>query len=125
MLAKKKVCGRPAVNNITVKEMKRLNKEAGYTFFSRSTMEEFKRKIEVSPDSLGYFIISEENKFGNLIFSIRLFDCSTGKVRLVESDIWSKEEAKIKCSRIKNELHKHTKKQNKENRSLNGAKKHN
>lgn len=87
------------VNNISVREMKRRNREAGWHFFDEPKND--KRLIEISPDHRGYFVTSEPDTYGNKIYAIRVFISQTGKVETAVDRIKSKELAKFRLSKLR------------------------
>ncbi|WZX99209.1 hypothetical protein NSQ26_07610 [Bacillus sp. FSL W7-1360] len=69
---------------LTIAEMKELNEEAGFYFFSPGAMRFFNSKIETQPTREGYFITSEHPGDEVRRFTIRLFDLETSDVHTVE-----------------------------------------
>lgn len=72
---------------MTLEEFKRLNKSIGNYWFSESTMEFFKCRIEHWENDRGYFITSElgPTEQCERLFTIRKGDFNTGRVRTVGS----------------------------------------
>lgn len=88
------------VNNISVKEMIRINRTSGYNFFDKQIMKEMGRQIEISPDWLGYFLTSDI-KLREKVFTIRKFNFETGEVLKVEDNISNKDIAKKKMENLR------------------------
>jgi len=75
------------VYNISFKSMKKQNNEIGDTFFE--DMKEFEFKKEVSPDRLGFFIMSDSNG----LFYVFKFNFFTKEIETIKKNIISKEKA--------------------------------
>ena len=69
----------------SLSEMKRMNEEAGHSWFSKENMRLFGTKIEVLPNRKGLFITSEYLDAGiqKRRYTIRHFDKETGHVNTV------------------------------------------
>ena len=89
------------VKNITIQEMRRIHREAGFTFLSPKEMKKRGHKIEISPDYAGYFSTSRVSLEGEAIFTIRKFNMETGEVVTVESGIQSKQIALGKIRKLR------------------------
>ncbi|SDB95280.1 DUF7447 family protein [Shouchella lonarensis] len=69
---------------LTIAEMKELNEEAGFYFFSPGAMRFFNSEMETQTTTReGYFITSEHRGDDIRRFTIRLFDLETSDVHTV------------------------------------------
>lgn len=90
-------------HQVTITEMKQLNKEAGQHWFSKGAMKFFGTKIVAKPNRLNYFITSEELG-SETRYTLRYFEVSTSTVQTVGElgDFGTLEEARQRRNELTN-----------------------
>ena len=89
----------------TMNDVKAFNKEKGFYFFSKATMQFFNSRIETGLLHGGFFITSEQREvFTKRRYLIRKLNYQTGNINTILPHYDSKEDAKEALKKYKKDL---------------------